>query len=92
MSVKADAEQIEDFALVEIGRRPNRHDAVNGRVETFDHHMQANPLFQLVGEDVVRDLETRLGRIPVDHVTSSKKLYPARCRVRQAAREGLGVR
>ena len=32
---------------------------------TFDHHMQADALLQLVGKDVVRDLEARLAGIPV---------------------------
>jgi hypothetical protein len=66
MSVEAHAEQVPHFALVEIGRRPNRDDAVNGRVDARDHRLQPDALLQLVGKDVVRDLEARLPRIPVD--------------------------
>src|SRR5271156_1575797 len=61
-----DAEEIEDFALVEVGRGPDGRDAVDGGVFAVEANDEANALFQRHGEDVVGDLVARLGGVPVD--------------------------
>src|SRR5260370_5467830 len=61
VAAEVNAEQVEDLALVKVSRGPDRADAVEGRriaVETDD---KAQSLFQGHREDVVDDLQTRLG-------------------------------
>src|ERR1700733_7111604 len=66
VAADVDAEEVEDFALVEVGRGPNGRDAVNGGVFAVEANDEANALFQRHGEDVVGDLVARLRGIPVD--------------------------
>src|SRR5271168_4165856 len=66
MTADVDAEEVEDFALVEVGGGPDGGDAVDGGVFAVEANDEANALFQRHGEDVVGDLVARLGGVPVD--------------------------
>src|SRR5665213_3829356 len=66
MAGEAHAEEVEDFALVEVGGRPDGGDAVDVRDVAVDAGDDADALLQTHAEDRVRDLEARLGGVPVD--------------------------
>ena len=63
---EVDAEEVEDFALVEVGGGPDGGDGVDGEVVAVDAGDEADALFQRVREDMIGDLEARLGGVPVD--------------------------
>src|ERR1035438_5750522 len=62
---KVNAEQIEDLALVKVRRGPRRSDGINRQVGGVEPHRQPHPFLQAVRNNVVRELKTRLLRIPV---------------------------
>src|SRR5580692_3323947 len=66
MATEVNPEEVEDFALVEVGRGPYRSDAVEGGSVTIESNDQAHPLLELVRKNTVRDLKARLGGVPVD--------------------------
>ena len=65
MAGKADTEEIEDFAFVEVRRGPHRRDAGDFRVE-FDQDAEPDALLQAVRKNVVGHLKSGFVRIPVD--------------------------
>ncbi len=62
MAGKAHAEEIEDFALVPFGRRPDRGHRFELRVAAVDAHPQAHGLARRNREQVIVHLKTRLER------------------------------
>src|SRR5580692_4940584 len=66
MATEVNPEEVEDFALVEVGRRPYRSNAVEGGSVTIESNDEANALLQLVRKNTVRDLKAWLGGVPVD--------------------------
>src|ERR1035437_10986552 len=65
MALKADAEQVEHFTLVEVGGRPERVDGLDRGISLVKQHAQADTLFIGVREEVVAQLEPRRCRVPV---------------------------
>src|ERR1700743_775749 len=66
MAAKMNAEQVENLALIEVRSRPRRGNAVDRRGVTVEPNDQADSSFKGKKEKVIDDLETRLGRIPID--------------------------
>src|SRR5579862_6270072 len=66
MALEADAEEIEDFALVIVGAGPDRGDGFNGGIFFPDPGLQPDALLILVRNDVVAELEAWVRGKPVD--------------------------
>ena len=66
MAAEADAEEVEDFALVEVCRGPDGSDAVDDAIFAIEPDDEAHALLQRMRKDVIGDLEARLGGVPVD--------------------------
>src|SRR5271155_2659846 len=62
---EAHAEEVEDLALIEVRRRPDRSNAVDHRIVARHKGPQPDSLLHSVRNDVVADLKARLGRIPI---------------------------
>src|SRR5215471_9322683 len=60
MAKKANAKKIENFALKEIGGRPDRRDGFDARVIALELHFQPHTLLALHREQMVGNLKTRL--------------------------------
>src|ERR1022692_1900705 len=63
--VEADPEQVKDFALEEIGARPDRHQRVQAGIFAGNLHLQAQVGLVGNGEQLVHDLEAGILGIPV---------------------------
>ncbi len=66
VSFEANAKEVEDFALVVVGARPDRGNGLDRRIGTGDEGSQADALLIRVRKNVVAQLEARLRREPVD--------------------------
>src|SRR5437588_12519892 len=66
MSGKANSEEVENFALKEIGAGPDRGDRFDYRVAAPQANFQADALFLRNREQMIDHFEARLGRSPVD--------------------------
>src|ERR1039458_5374056 len=65
MALKANAEQVEDFTLVEVGGGPERADGLDRGISLVKQHSQADTLLIGVRQEVVAQLEPRRCRVPV---------------------------
>src|ERR1700677_1864476 len=95
MATEVNSEEVEDFALVEVGRGPYRGNAVEGGSVTIESNDETNPLLQLVRKNTVRDLKAGLGGEPVDRGDILKKVIASllncfRCRDDVLASHGNG--
>ena len=62
MAEEADAKEIEDLALKEIGRRPDGSDRFERRLVAGQANFQPHTLFALHGEQVISQFKARFAR------------------------------
>src|SRR5271170_1765347 len=63
---KADAEEIEDLALVEVSRRPDMGNAIDDWIVAGQKRPQPDALLHGVRKNVIADLKARFARVPID--------------------------
>src|SRR6202171_209175 len=74
MSQEPYAEQVKDFALKEIGRRPNGSDGLDHCIVARERYFQAHKFFALMREQLVSQLEPRFTRIKIGTCEVGKKV------------------
>src|SRR5882757_3808607 len=74
VAAEVNAEEVEDLALVEVGRGPDAGDAVDDRVGAIEADDQTKTGFEAMRKNVIGDLEAGLGGIPVDGGYIFKKI------------------
>ena len=75
MAAEANTEEIENFALVEIGGRPHAGDAVDRGIALLNQHREANALVQRVRKNVIGNSESAVALgYQSTQVTSTRKL------------------
>ena len=90
MAVEHDAEQVPDFALEPVGRRPDAADRRDVRVVAVQPHLHAQPQPVRDRDEEVDDLEARLARPEIDRGQlgeQRRSAAPARSRSAAARRD-----